>query len=199
MEQTYHYYAFISYNHRDEKVARWLQSHLEHYKLPSVARKEIGEDVKIRPVFRYVSDLGVAVLREKIKEELEASKHLIVVCSPHSANPNVKGEHWVNDEVKRFIALGRKERRKARVLLPRACRGGNCRGRLHERKEINMSSKNCRQVAWASPRHSYPAISRRSEEAASAFVLWCFAGFHFYGDCRSVCMGYAETCIIVFC
>ena len=109
-EANYHYYAFISYNHRDEKIAKWLQTRLEHYKLPSVARKEIGEDVKIRPVFRYVSDLGVAVLREKIKEELEASKYLIVICSPHSARPNVKGEHWVNDEVKRFISLGRKDR-----------------------------------------------------------------------------------------
>ena len=104
-ESNYHYYAFISYNHRDEKVAKWLQARLEHYKLPSVARKEIGEDVKIRPVFRYVSDLGVAVLREKIKEELDVSKYLIVVCSPHSAKPNVKGEHWVNDEVKRFAVF----------------------------------------------------------------------------------------------
>ena len=109
-DENYHYYAFISYNHRDEKVAKWLQSRLEHYRLPSVARKEIGEDVKIRPVFRYVSDLGVAVLREKLKEELEASKYLIVICSPYSAKPNVKGEHWVNDEVKRFIALDRKDR-----------------------------------------------------------------------------------------
>ena len=110
IEHAYHYYAFISYNHRDEKVAKWLQARLEHYKLPAVARKEIGEDVKIRPVFRYVSDLGVAVLREKIKQELEASKYLIVICSPHSAKPNVKGEHWVNDEVKRFSEMGRKDR-----------------------------------------------------------------------------------------
>ena len=110
IENGYRYYAFISYNHRDEKVAKWLQSRLEHYKLPSVARKEIGEDVKIRPVFRYVSDLGVAVLREKLREELDASKYLIVVCSPHSAKPNVKGEHWVNDEVGHFIELGRKDR-----------------------------------------------------------------------------------------
>ena len=110
MDPRYTYYAFISYNHRDEKIAKWLQARLEHYKLPAVARKEIGEDVKIRPVFRYVSDLGVAVLREKIKQELAASKYLIVICSPHSAKPNVKGEHWVNDEVKRFIEMGRKDR-----------------------------------------------------------------------------------------
>ena len=57
LEQRYRYYAFISYNHRDEREAKWLQRQLEHYRLPSVARKEIGEDIKIRPVFRYVDDL----------------------------------------------------------------------------------------------------------------------------------------------
>lgn len=109
-KEGFRYFAFISYNHRDESEAKKLQAILEHYKLPAVARKEIGEDIQIRPVFRYVSDLGVAVLREKIKQELDASKYLIVICSPHSAKPNVKGEHWVNDEVKRFIALGRQDR-----------------------------------------------------------------------------------------
>ena len=40
-ESSYHYYAFISYNHRDEKVAKWLQLRLEHYKLPSVALRTL--------------------------------------------------------------------------------------------------------------------------------------------------------------
>lgn len=106
----YVYYAFISYNYRDEKFASWLRYRLEHYRLPAVARREIGEDVSIHPVFQYVNDLGVCVLREKLKKELEASKFLIVVCSPNSAKPNLKGEHWVNDETKFFISLGRKDR-----------------------------------------------------------------------------------------
>ena len=38
-ESNYHYHALISYNHRDDKVATWLQLRLEHYKLPSVALK----------------------------------------------------------------------------------------------------------------------------------------------------------------
>ena len=38
LEQKYRYYAFISYNHRDEREAKWLQRQLEHYRLPSVAR-----------------------------------------------------------------------------------------------------------------------------------------------------------------
>ena len=110
IEGDYSYYAFISYNHRDEKIAKWVQYRLEHYKLPSVARREIGEDISLRPVFRYVSDLGVGVLRDALKKELEASKYLIVICSPNSAKPNIKGEHWVNDEIRHFVALGRVDR-----------------------------------------------------------------------------------------
>ncbi len=108
-QKDYKYYAFISYNHRDCKEAKGLQKKLEHYRLPVVAREEIGEDVRIRPVFRYVENLSLGVLRDQIKKELDASKYLIVICSPNSAKPNVKGEHWVNDEVERFIKLGRKE------------------------------------------------------------------------------------------
>ena len=107
LEQKYRYYAFISYNHRDERVAKWLQRQLEHYRLPSVARKEIGEDVKIRPVFRYAVNLSLGDLRKQVKEELDASKFLIVICSPNSAQPNIEGKHWVNDEVTRFIETGR--------------------------------------------------------------------------------------------
>lgn len=107
LEQRYRYYAFISYNHRDEREAKWLQRQLEHYRLPSVARKEIGEDIKIRPVFRYVVNLSLGDLRRQVKEELDASKFLIVVCSPNSAQPNIEGKHWVNDEVTHFIEAGR--------------------------------------------------------------------------------------------
>ena len=109
MKNEFKYYAFISYNHRDCKEAKGLQKKLEHYRLPVVAREEIGEDVRIRPVFRYVENLSLGDLRDQIKKELDASKYLIVICSPNSAKPNVKGEHWVNDEVERFIKLGRKE------------------------------------------------------------------------------------------
>lgn len=42
MEKEYTYYAFISYNHRDEKWTKKLQYKLHHYRLPAVARKEKG-------------------------------------------------------------------------------------------------------------------------------------------------------------
>ncbi len=110
MGKEFTYYAFISYNHRDEKWAKRLQYKLHHYRLPAIARKEIGEDVRIRPVFRYVSNLSLGDLKSNLSKELEESKYLIVICSPNSAQPNIRGEHWVNDEINRFIALGRKNR-----------------------------------------------------------------------------------------
>ena len=110
MKNEYNYYAFISYNNRDEKWAQKIQYQLQHYRLPSLARKEIGEDVKIRPVFRYVTNLGPGDLHENLGRELESSKYLIVICSPNSAQPNIQGKHWVNDEITRFINLGRRDR-----------------------------------------------------------------------------------------
>lgn len=47
MDKMYTYYAFISYNHLDEKWAKRLQHKLHHYRLPSIARKEIGADMGI--------------------------------------------------------------------------------------------------------------------------------------------------------
>lgn len=92
----YTYYAFISYTKKDEYWAKWLQWNLEHYKIPTKIRKERNElPKKVKPVFWYKNDLAGAHLSGSIKKELARSKHMIVVCSPASANAE-----WVNDEVK---------------------------------------------------------------------------------------------------
>ena len=106
----YKHFAFISYNHSDERWAKRIQSQLRRYRLPSVIRTEVGGDIRIDPIFRYKTSLSVAPLREKICEELDRSRFLIVVCSPHSAKPNASGEHWVNDEIERFVQAGRVNR-----------------------------------------------------------------------------------------
>lgn len=100
------YYAFISYNHKDAKLARQLQRQLEHYRLPSALCKEQPDLPKrITPVFLDSSDLVArSSLLESLRAKLDASNYLIVLCSPNSA-----ASPWVNDEVEYFINTGRKD------------------------------------------------------------------------------------------
>lgn len=106
MEQTYHYYAFISYATEDSKWAKWLQHQLSYYHIPSVVKKsQIGIPQKLRPIFVYEYDLVGNQLHKEIEKELVASKYLIVICSPDAAKST-----YVNREVNTFIALGRKDR-----------------------------------------------------------------------------------------
>ena len=106
---NYHYFAFISYSHKDKKWAEWIQRSIEHYRLPAIIRKEVQKQLpkKIAPVFRDATDLGVDVLVDGLHEELEKSRFLIVVCSPNSAKPNAEGKHFVDEEVRHFCELGR--------------------------------------------------------------------------------------------
>lgn len=105
MEQTYHYYAFISYATADSKWAKWLQHQLSYYHIPSAIKKsKIGIPQKLRPIFIYEYDLAGNQLHKAIKQELEASKYLIVICSPNSAK-----SIYVNREVQTFIEQGRAE------------------------------------------------------------------------------------------
>lgn len=96
------YFAFISYSHRDEKIARWLQRQLESYKLPSEIHNDLDSSRYLRPVFRDRSDLDGGVLTDVLREKLQNSKYLIVICSPNSAS-----SQWVSNEVKAFIEWGR--------------------------------------------------------------------------------------------
>lgn len=96
------YYAFISYKSDDAEWAIWLQHELEHYHLPASfnGRTDVRQD--LRPVFRDIDELSAGNLPEQIKQALENSQNLIVVCSPKAA-----ASPWVNQEVETFIALGR--------------------------------------------------------------------------------------------
>lgn len=113
MEESYKYFAFISYSHRDEKWAKFIQNELEGYKLPNVIRKEAKRELpkRIHPVFRDATDLGVGLLEDNLKAELAASKYLIVICSPNSASENDDGKCWVDSEVSYFLReLNRRNR-----------------------------------------------------------------------------------------
>ena len=95
-------FAFISYNHRDVKWAKWLRRKLEWYRLPSEIHNEFGSSRFIRPVFRDRDELNSGILSEELIKNLQASKYLIVICSPNSANSS-----WVDKEIKSFIEIGR--------------------------------------------------------------------------------------------
>lgn len=104
MEENKEYYAFISYKREDEKWAKWLQHKLEHYKLPSNLNGSTDLPREIRPVFRDTSELNPGNLPQQIRDALAASKHLIVICSPRSAQ-----SEWVNKEVETFIAMRKQD------------------------------------------------------------------------------------------
>lgn len=100
--ETRRKYAFISYSHRDEAHARWLQRRLESYKLPTEIHNEYEDSRYLRPIFRDRADLGAGVLSNELRKHLESSKYLIVICSPQSA-----ASKWVNDEIRTFLEWGR--------------------------------------------------------------------------------------------
>lgn len=104
------YRAFVSYSHRDEAWARWLHRTLETYAVP---RRLVGRSTPfgpvprtLAPVFRDGDELATAGdLSAKVSEALAQSGSLIVVCSPDAAR-----SRWVDEEVRRYQALGRGDR-----------------------------------------------------------------------------------------
>ena len=104
----FRYSAFISYSHRDERWARWLQTALETYRVPShIAHPQwVVASRRLSPVFRDRSDLPSATdLGVHIREALQDSANLIVVCSPGAST-----SRWVNEEIRYFRSLGRGDR-----------------------------------------------------------------------------------------
>lgn len=90
--------AFISYSHKDKKIAKKLQRKLSGYKLPTKLRQERPElPEKIGEFFRDETHLVPGPLDDRLKNALDDSKYLIVICSLNSAE-----SYWVNEEIKYF-------------------------------------------------------------------------------------------------
>lgn len=109
-DPPFKYWAFISYSHRDEEAASWLHRSLERYSLPTalVGKRTSAGLVPKRlfPIFRDKDELpSAASLPSRISDALQASRNLIVVCSP-----NAVASHWVNSEILQFKRLGRSDR-----------------------------------------------------------------------------------------
>lgn len=103
MSDSFQYFAFISYSSKDIQWGRRLQRKLEHYRLPSILCSEHGwKRYPMKPIFFAPTDIQPGALSEEIKKRLSASQHLIVICSPDSAQSD-----WVGRELAFFYLLGR--------------------------------------------------------------------------------------------
>ena len=105
MELQYKYFAFISYNSHDTTWGKKLQHKLEGYRMPATLCSEHGWERKpIKPVFFAPTDIQPGGLTAELQERLRASRNLIVICSPYSAQ-----SEWVGKEIAFFHSLGRTE------------------------------------------------------------------------------------------
>ncbi|MBX7532785.1 TIR domain-containing protein [Qipengyuania sp. 1XM1-15A] len=91
------YKAFISYSHRDKRIANWLHGQLEKFKLPDGIDAPGLED-GLRPIFKDREELPASEdLGAALESALTNSDALIVLCSPHSAiSP------WIAKEIDLF-------------------------------------------------------------------------------------------------
>lgn len=103
MSADFKYFAFISYSSHDIEWGKRLQKRLEHYRLPATLCSEHNlPRTPIKPVFFAPTDIQPGGLTEELQERLRASRHLIVICSPHSAK-----SEWVGKEIEYFHSIGR--------------------------------------------------------------------------------------------
>ena len=107
MKEEYTYFAFVSYRSSDEKWAKWLLEKIEGYRLPTTIQHENSDlpKTRLRPCFRYHTDIQPNELKSELRQKLEQSKYLLVICTPRSAQ-----SQWVGAEIDTFIELGRRDR-----------------------------------------------------------------------------------------
>lgn len=104
-QEVRRYRAFISYSHRDARVARWVHRRLESYRIPRRAQQATGVDgappSRLVPIFRDLEDLPAADdLSAEVRLALAGSDSLIVLCSPDAAR-----SPWVAREIALFRAI----------------------------------------------------------------------------------------------
>ena len=101
-DEEFRYWAFISYSHADTRWGDWLHKKIESYRVPRSLVGKPSRDTKVPrrlfPIFRDREELPVSSdLGANLKNSLEQSRYLIVICSPQAAQ-----SHWVNEEVRHY-------------------------------------------------------------------------------------------------
>jgi hypothetical protein len=113
---TRRYAVFLSYRHADNKEpgrqwATWLHQMLENYEIPSDlmgTTNSSGEVIpaSLYPVFRDEEELPAdADLTRNIRQALENSALLVVICSPRAVQ-----SRFVAEEIRYFKELGKADR-----------------------------------------------------------------------------------------
>ena len=115
-KSNFRYKAFITYSHRDRRVAEWLHKAIESYRIPKELLGRPSRDgpipAKLFPLFRDRDELPSSPdLSTSIREALAQSGYLIVICSPSAAR-----SRWVNEEIIEFKRLGRSDRIHALIV-----------------------------------------------------------------------------------
>src|SRR5215813_4705238 len=108
--QSFKYWAFITYSHRDKTTGEWLHKSLEAYRIPKQLQGKntrLGPiPMRFFPIFRDREELAAASdLGLRIEAALREARYLIVICSPSSA-----ASPWVNKEIIFFKSLRRDDR-----------------------------------------------------------------------------------------
>ncbi len=94
------YNAFISYKHAplDNKIAKEIQTSLEHFQIPGKIKKRTGIK-RFERIFRDLEELPITSdLNDDIAVALKNSDYLIVICST-----NTKKSIWVEKEIETFL------------------------------------------------------------------------------------------------
>ncbi len=84
-ENSYRYFAFISYKRADSEWADWLCKNLQSYRLPaSICKKHQELPKRLCPVFLDKEELLPGNLSENLRANIAQSKFFIVICSKNS-------------------------------------------------------------------------------------------------------------------
>jgi tetratricopeptide (TPR) repeat protein len=108
--------AFLSYSHQDSAIADWLHETLEEFKVPAQLVGRLTDQgpvpKKLAPIFRDRQELAAAAdLNEEIEDAIEASRFLIILCSPAAAK-----SRWINEEISSFKRVHREDRILAAIV-----------------------------------------------------------------------------------
>ena len=95
-EPSFAYDVFISYSRRDIVFARALEKALEDYSPP----KDLPVPQRHLVVFRDEEDFTGVEYNQSLREHLENSDKMLVICSPHA-----RASKFASDEIRLFAEM----------------------------------------------------------------------------------------------